>query len=118
MTTVNEVFPKSADHLKAADLQGRAISLTISDWEVVEFKGAKGTERKIVLSFHGKEKKLVCNVTNARTIESQHGPELDGWKGKEIILYPTRVDFAGDLVDAIRVKENIPEPDPSDDIPF
>jgi hypothetical protein len=120
MPTVSEVFPKSADHLKAADLQGKSIKLQISDYEIVEFKGDSGRpERKIVISFHGKEKKLVCNVTNARTIENQHGSDLDGWRGKEVILYPTKVDFAGNQVDAIRVKEIVPEPvDDLDSIPF
>ena len=73
------------------------------------------------LSFVGKEKGLAVNKTNANIIAQNVGSDdLDDWIGREIILYPTRVDFGGQMVDAIRVKEQIPEvaDGPDDEIPF
>jgi hypothetical protein len=122
MPKIDEVFPAAGNHLKAADLGGRAVRVTISEYEIVDFKGRDVNakpERKIVLSFEGKEKTLVVNKTNARVIAAHFGDELDDWVGGTIVIYPTRVTFAGDMVDAIRVKE--PEPavaDLDDEIPF
>ena len=46
---------------------------------------------------------LVLNVTNARSIADMHGGDTDEWTGKKITLCKVRVDFAGKVVNAIRV---------------
>jgi len=102
---VNEVL-SDGKWLKAPDLKGRKVKVRISDWSTEDFKQMNGTTRKqIVLSFHGAEKQLGLNVTNARMIASMHGDETDGWIGKEIILFPTKTNGpTGGLVDCIRVE--------------
>ena len=120
MPSIDDVFPSSGNHLKAEDLKGNAVKVTISSYEIVEFKGKNGTEKKPILTFEGKEKTLVCNKTNARMIAKNTGSqELDDWAGKTIIIYPTETDFGGEIVPCLRVKEEIPEVgDPNDDIPW
>ena len=61
-------------------------------------------KKKIALSFQNKEKSLVLNKTNAIAIAHVYGPECKDWLGKQIILYSTKVDYAGQMVDAIRVR--------------
>ena len=117
---MNQAFP--SDYLKAADLQGQDVTVTMSHVEMAEF----GSEQKPVLFFHGKDKGLVLNKTNTNTIIGMFGPESTGWKGNRIIIFPTQTDFQGRQVACIRVKilqgakqEPKQEIDPAnDEIPF
>ena len=95
---VNTVF--SGDSLKAADLQGREIPVTISRVEMKKFDNGN----KLVIHFDGKKKTLVANKTNSKRIASMYGPNTDLWLGNSITLYCDQVEFQGDLIDAIRVK--------------
>lgn len=95
---INGAFPSA--YLKAADLQGRRV--------VVKMAGVKmediGGDHKPILSFVGKDKGLVLNKTNATMIAEIVGTEeTDDWAGQSIVLYPTKTDFQGKRVDAIRV---------------
>ena len=95
---LSEVF--SGNYLKADDLQGRTVPVTISRVEVKEFDDGK----KIVIHFDGKDKCLVCNKTNCSIIAENVGSDdTDHWAGKRISLTVKKVEFQGKLVPAIRV---------------
>ena len=86
--------------LKAADLQGRKVPCKIAAWEVSEFDDGK----KILLSFVGKDKKLVLNLTNSNTITEILGTdETDEWIGHMIVLFPSRTMFGASPVSASQV---------------
>lgn len=108
---------KSAS-LRASDLKGHEVRASISGIEVIEFNSdSGGKERKLAVSFTGKEKKLVLNKTNTGRIADAYGTDSDGWMGQTIILYEEKVEFNGALVPAIRVR--VPKPEAMDDeIPF
>lgn len=108
MVDVNKFYESKSNSLKAADLpQGKEVLVTISGSEAVDFTDDGKTVPKLVLKFEGKEKGLVLNKTNATTIAAAYGPESDTWTGKNIFLYSTKVDFGGNLVDAIRVRAEL-----------
>lgn len=90
----------SGDSLKAADLQGKEPTVVISQVQAKEFDDGN----KLVISFEGKKKSLVCNKTNANRIAFMYGTETNGWIGKPITLYEEMVDFQGKLTPAIRVR--------------
>lgn len=95
---INTAFPSS--YLKAADLQGRRVPVTVDRVAMEDIGG----EHKPVLFFQGKDRGLVLNKTNAAMIaEIAASEETDEWKGVRIVLYPTKTDFQGKRVDAIRV---------------
>lgn len=95
---VDEIFGGS--FLKADDLQGKTVRVTISAVDVKEFDDGN----KIVISFQGKDKKLVCNKTNSSIIAENLGSqETEDWVGKVISLTVKKVEFQGKLVPAIRV---------------
>jgi len=95
---LNEIF--SGNFLKADDLQGRTVRVTISKVEVKEFDDGN----KIVLHFQGKDKCLVVNKTNASIIAENTGStDTDDWQGRTIQLTVKKVEFQGKLVPAIRV---------------
>ena len=98
---VNDLF-RSKKSLAASDLNGKAVRVTIESVEVQKFDEGE----KPVLHFVGKDKTMVLNKTNAlRIIEAVGDDESDNWVGWSIVLYPTKVDYAGKRVDAIRIDD-------------
>ena len=69
--------------LKAADLPERGVEVTISAVEADEYQG----DRKIVLSFEGKQKKLSLNATNLKRMVELCGGSTSAWVGKLIVIY-------------------------------
>jgi hypothetical protein len=120
---ISSAFPSK--FLKASDLQDKNVEVIMS---TVDFEDIGDTDRKPVLHFQGKNRGLVLNKTNSRTIAAAYGDHTEAWNGKPVILYPAMVDFRGDSVEAIRVR--IPKAAPSkpalegpangmdDDMPF
>jgi hypothetical protein len=96
---VNEIYP-SSKALKAEDLKGHSVKVTIESIDVKKFDNGN----KAILKFQGKEKTLVCNKTNAKIIASAYGGDTDGWIGKALEIYPDKTMFGTDLVDCIRVR--------------
>lgn len=95
-----DAFP--SNYLKAADLQGRAVRVTIDSVTMEKI----GDDQKMVLHFVGKDKGIVLNKTNAnRIVEASGSDETDDWEGWSITLYSCKVDYQGKRVDAIRVDD-------------
>lgn len=138
MPNINDAFP--SNYLKASDLQGRELVVTILK---VTFEAVgREKEMKAVIYFEGKQKGIVLNKTNAKKIIEITGSAItEEWGGCQIKIYPTETEFGGETVDCIRVKPvgkpamrmtptpkpppvtappAEPEPPPlySDDIPF
>lgn len=95
---LNQLYP--SNYLKAEDLQGREVTVTI-DRVVVE---KLGQDEKPIMYFQGKQKGVVLNKTNATNIGSVYGGETTAWTGKKVTLFPAWVDFQGKSVQAIRIR--------------
>ncbi len=95
---ISDTFP--SNYLKAANLDGKNVRVTISRVLVEEI----GDDRKPVLYFKDKEKGMVLNKTNANNIAVLYGDETSDWEGQDIVLFPAMVDFQGKTVEAIRVR--------------
>ena len=95
---INDAF--SGSFLKAGDLKGKDVTLTITKVEMTKV----GEDEKAVVQFAGTDRSLVLNKINASVISDQLGPETDTWTGKTIVLFPTTTEFAGRVVDCIRVR--------------
>ena len=99
-------FDKSK-YLRAEDLKSekkfRIKAVTV---EVVGTGSEK--EQKLVVWFTNDERGLVLNKTNNRALRGAFGDDVDGWKGKIIIIFPTMVDMRGKMTPALRVR--IPPP--------
>tara|TARA_Y100000310_G_scaffold53134_1_gene48725 strand:- start:3330 stop:3833 length:504 start_codon:yes stop_codon:yes gene_type:complete len=100
---IGAAFPSK--YLKAADLQGREVLLTINGIRIEDVDG-KG-DNKPVLYFNERldGPGLVLNITNANTIAASLGDETDNWSGQQLVLYPATTDFAGKIVPCIRVRQ-------------
>lgn len=98
MPSLDELYPSR--WLKAADIKGRQVTVTIEKIVIEDL----GDESKPVAYFVGRDKGVVLNVTNARTIADIVGSNnTDDWVGKKITLFTQKVNFQNRLTDAIRV---------------
>lgn len=107
---VDLMFPNR--YLKAANLQGKDVTLTIKKVQIEELKRTDGTaDRKPIVYFEEMAKRagddskvLVLGKTTAMQIAASHGKRTDSWAGKKITLYSARVKAFGTEVDAIRIR--------------
>lgn len=117
-------------YIKAEDLGGRAVRVSIERVTIEEIKSDGKTEKKLVAHFAGKDKGLVLNRTNADTLNEIFGTDdYDEWTGP-IVLFPDTTMFGGKKVPCVRLRSNngtsAPPPPPvdpvepvtDDDIPF
>ena len=89
------------EYLKAEDVK-QDIQVKISGVEPETIDG----EQKLVVRFHELRKTLVLNKTNKDRIKSITGSsETSNWTGKVITLTTEKVQFKGETVPALRVKE-------------
>ena len=85
MPSIDEVY--SGSTLKAADIKGRVVTVTIANVVKKLFEQKDGTKRnKLVLEFAGKTKGFVVNSTNARIIAGICGNDYAQWPGQTISL--------------------------------
>jgi len=95
---MSEEFPSK--YLKAADLQGREVRVTMANVEREKI----GDDTKPVLYFKGKDKGVVLNKTNAGTISDAYGDDTEDWYDQPLILFSVMVDFQGKVAPAIRCR--------------
>ncbi len=89
MTKLSDLDFYTSPWLTVADLGGKPRRVTICEWTVKEVQQRDGTKaRKVALSFNGKYKRLLCNVTQAKAAAAAWGGQLEGWVGKQCILQP------------------------------
>lgn len=73
--------------LKAGELLGKKVTLTIRDVDLEELQDDKGAAKsKAILSFEETDKKLVTCKTNGLCIKTMFGPKLTDWQGKRIVI--------------------------------
>ena len=98
------------DYLSAAELEGNDLDLTIKEIceKDVEFEEGEDVKATWIVSFEETPRQLTLNTTNAETIGQLHGVEATEWIGKRITLYPAKVKAWGEMVDAIRVRDEVP----------
>jgi hypothetical protein len=96
---VDEIF--TSKYLKASDLQGKEVTVTIAK---VGVESLNDGERKPSLHFVGKDKGMLLNKTNTNRIATMYGKEMNEWVGKKVTLAAEWVDFKGETVEAVRVQ--------------
>jgi hypothetical protein len=75
--------------IKAMDLGGKDVTLTIESVALDELDGDGGKKVKGIVAFAGAKKKWVLNRTNALALKAMWGRETDAWIGHKVTLYPT-----------------------------
>ena len=105
MATRDEMFPSR--FLKAPDLNGKPLVVTIASADRETMKDTSGKEKeKLILSLKEVKKQLVLNATNWDAIvDILDEANSDDWTDGRIELYPAKTNLPGrGVVDCIRVR--------------
>ena len=120
MTDMSKYGTSDSKDLKAADFIGKNLKVVISGVEVRKYPASEDrpATEKPALTFEGKEKTLVLNATNTKTLCTAYGDFDTDWIGHEVGL--TVADYTdkgfghGWIVTALDVEG----PEFESDIPF
>lgn len=88
----DELYP--GRFLKAPELKGKVVTLTVKDVWLEELHGNDGPEMKGVVSFERTEKQLALNKTNGILIKAMFGRDVTKWAGRKISIHEE--DWSGD----------------------
>lgn len=85
----DELYP--GRFIKAGELLGKKVTLTIKDVDTDNLIGDDGKEKvKGVISFEQTPKQLPLNKTNGLCLRAMFGRKLPEWIGRKIILFPDK----------------------------
>lgn len=103
--------------IKAGELLGKKVTLTITDVDMEDLIGEDNKPKaKATVSFRETEKQLVMCKTNGLSIKAMFGKKLSDWVGKRVTLFPdtwngepcTRVWGSPDIQQDIDVEIALP----------
>lgn len=84
--TYDELYP--GRFIKAGELLGKKVPLTIADVDLEELSDSTGKAKiKCIVSFKETQKMLVACKTNGLCIKAMFGKTLADWKGKRVFLF-------------------------------
>jgi hypothetical protein len=108
MANISDFFP--SNYLRAADLGGKEVDVTIDRVTSEEFEQDGKKIKKPVVHFRNAGiKPMVLNKTNALLIAAACGSDdYTTWSSKQVRLYADLVNFRGKVSEAIRVKRRPP----------
>ena len=100
-------------YLRVYWLAGKPRIVTIKAVEMLKSSNKRESKQQLLITLDEAEKKWAINVTNAGTIEMLTGKsDPNEWVGVRIELYVTKTrDPSGQIVDCIRVREELPAAD-------
>ncbi len=114
-TVYDQLYP--GRFIKAGELLGKKVTLTITDVELEDLVGDDDAKKtKCIISFRESPKKLVACKTNGLCIKEMFGKELANWMGKRITIFEdtwngepcTRVWGSPDIAEEIEVTVELP----------
>ena len=112
---MNAALLTPSKYIKAAEFNGRDVTLTITSVKIEELIREDNTkQKKGIIQFAKTDKGWVLNTTNVKCLIAMWGGETDNWVGKRVTLYP-EVNDMSDTGFAIRVRGS---PDLAKDLRF
>jgi hypothetical protein len=112
MTDYRKLFP--SEYLRPVDMLGLGdVPVTIAGIKTELVKSFReGSDQEdvcVVMSIVGTDKRLILNRTNADTIASIYGNDIEAWAGKRVTLFiQGGVKAFGKVWDAIRIRPKPP----------
>jgi hypothetical protein len=88
MTSVSDIYGSGGDWLKPSDLEGKT-RVELVDFELVEvpdFNNREKMNKRVAWHLRNTDKLWIMNRQSGIEIEQAYGVELEGWKGKKVIL--------------------------------
>ena len=95
---LDQMYPSK--YLKSEDIEGSTPTVSIAGVTMEEMVDGK---KKPVITFIGKDKAMVLNVTNASVIGAHYGDDTDKWNGRPIQLRVEPVQGPNGMTKGLRV---------------
>lgn len=106
------LFPSKTMLLGSHNLNvGEELVAVISRVDISSIKDQNGNEEKVPVCQFENAPPMVLNITNTRTIAGLYGDSYEGWVGKPIQIFATKVKAFGKEEMALRVREKVPAVD-------
>lgn len=84
-TSYDQLYP--GRFIKAVELLGKKVTLTIADVELEDLEGDDGKKTKALMRFKETPKMLVLCKTNGLAVKEMFGKEIAAWIGKRITIF-------------------------------
>lgn len=81
--------------LKAGELKGRQVTLTVKSVDIYELEGKDGPEKRGVVAFEKTPKLIALNKINGLCLKALFGRNPQQWVGKRVTIFPDVVKEAG-----------------------
>ncbi len=95
-------------YLEGLMIKDNPIALTIKNVTQEELASERGKELKLTIHFKERDKALILNKTNAKTLLKFFGPETNDWHGQKIGLHAEHGKWFGKEGWAVRVDDKLP----------
>ncbi len=106
MPKISETYTSNSQWLKADDLKGNAVIVSIESVSEVQMEARDGkpAHMKLEVHFPGSEKALLLNATNAKALADMFGDDTDAWTGKSFEMFSMPVQGPNGPTTGIRLK--------------
>lgn len=103
------------DYIGAYELMdganNREIAVKIESVKREMITGPDGKKEECTIMLIPPHKPMILNATNQKTLTKVIGsPFIEDWAGKSITLYVAKVKAFGEIVDALRIRDELPKP--------
>ena len=88
--------------------EGEELVAQISNVAIQEIRNQNGKTEKVPVANFFNAPPMVLNITNTRTIASLYGDSYQGWEGKYIQIFATKVKAFGQEQMALRIRQTKP----------
>lgn len=82
--------------------------VTIDYVQLETIKGTDGKSEECTVAHLVKQKPLILNMTNSKSIAKLYGPYIEDWAGKQITLFASTTKAFGDIVECLRIRPTVP----------
>lgn len=100
------------DYLGVYSLEaGKDLTVIIDSVKLEMVTGDGGKKEECMVAYIKGNKPLILNRTNSRMIQKLYNtPYVEEWSGKAITLFASTTRVAGETVECLRIRPNIPVP--------
>lgn len=113
-TSYDQLYP--GRFIKAVELLGKKVTLTISDVELEDLEGDDGKKTKALMRFKETPKMLILCKTNGICVKEMFGKQIAAWLGKRLTIFEgiwngepaTRVWGSPDIPEEMEVEVSLP----------
>lgn len=89
--------------------EGEDLTVRIDYVQVEEITGTGGKKEQCSVAHLVKQKPLILNMTNSKSIAKLYGPYIEDWAGKAITLFASTTRLAGETVECLRIRPKVAE---------